>query len=407
MVDPQDIGKSADDWFAYIGWTYYDLEVEPTIVPFESYKDSGWEVYWMPNELIVKAWDFAPKPKDPPGAKDMEVADVYALGNHYRVLVDFGYYTQVSATEGGHVDGGMLPAYNTANWFCIDDGYWPWPPWDLINVAYVSATSGYEFLGLSGTPVDLGYAYTEPIPDTEAANVWLHMFDYFWFSGVYEQCYIKSIFGFPVEVGTNVKALLSSRLEIEFEEVTSAGHVIWEEVSGPELPSGFQLVKRGGRFYDITTTAGFSGSVEIAIDYSNMEFTVPEEMLQLYHYNGAWSDCTTYIDTLNDIIYGSVDSLSIFAVIENPNPPVLIEQVITQIENLDIEQGIENNLNSKLESALKVLDDLNENNDVAAINSLEAFINAVEAQRGKKISEEDADALIEAVQQIIDMLTNG
>ena len=40
----------------------------------------------------------------------------------------------------------------------------------------------------------------------------------------------------------------------------------------------------------------------------------------------------------------------------------------------------------------------------AAINSLEAFINAVEAQRGNKIPEADADTLIAAVQQIIDLL---
>lgn len=51
-------------------------------------------------------------------------------------------------------------------------------------------------------------------------------------------------------------------------------------------------------------------------------------------------------------------------------------------------------LDAKLDAALNALNDVNENNDVAAINSMRAFINAVEAQRGKKISEEDADTLI-------------
>ena len=37
----------------------------------------------------------------------------------------------------------------------------------------------------------------------------------------------------------------------------------------------------------------------------------------------------------------------------------------------------------------------------AAINQLNAFINQVEAQRGKKITDEDADALISAAQRII------
>ena len=40
----------------------------------------------------------------------------------------------------------------------------------------------------------------------------------------------------------------------------------------------------------------------------------------------------------------------------------------------------------------------------AAMNSLESFINAIEAQRGNKISDADADALIAAAQQIIDLL---
>ena len=55
---------------------------------------------------------------------------------------------------------------------------------------------------------------------------------------------------------------------------------------------------------------------------------------------------------------------------------------------------------------LSALDDVNSNNDVAAINSLNAFINAVEAQRGNKISNEDADALIAAVQSIISALAD-
>lgn len=45
--------------------------------------------------------------------------------------------------------------------------------------------------------------------------------------------------------------------------------------------------------------------------------------------------------------------------------------------------------------------DMNENNDVAAINSLYAFINALEAQRGNKITEADACSMIQAADQII------
>ena len=55
--------------------------------------------------------------------------------------------------------------------------------------------------------------------------------------------------------------------------------------------------------------------------------------------------------------------------------------------------------------AEKVLDDVNVNNDVAAINALQAFINAVTAQSGNQIPVEKADALIASAQAIIDLLT--
>ena len=52
---------------------------------------------------------------------------------------------------------------------------------------------------------------------------------------------------------------------------------------------------------------------------------------------------------------------------------------------------------------------LNMNNTGAAINKLEAFINEVEAKRGKKngFTNEEADTLIAAVQWVIDNIENG
>ncbi|MHC4791329.1 MAG: FIMAH domain-containing protein [Planctomycetota bacterium] len=66
-----------------------------------------------------------------------------------------------------------------------------------------------------------------------------------------------------------------------------------------------------------------------------------------------------------------------------------------------------NSLEAKLNAALRALEDENENNDIAAINTLGAFINAVESQRGKKIPEADADALIADAMEIIELLSDG
>lgn len=64
------------------------------------------------------------------------------------------------------------------------------------------------------------------------------------------------------------------------------------------------------------TDATFTGSVEICIDYSAVSYG-NEENLTLRHFvGGAWVPVPTTIDTLNDVICGSVTSLSPFAVFE-------------------------------------------------------------------------------------------
>ncbi len=82
--------------------------------------------------------------------------------------------------------------------------------------------------------------------------------------------------------------------------------------------------------------------------------------------------------------------------------PIL--EIVTEVLNIDLQEGISTSLAAKLESALAALEDARAENDQAAINTLGAFINAVEAQRGKKISNEDADRLIGVAEEIIAFL---
>ena len=84
--------------------------------------------------------------------------------------------------------------------------------------------------------------------------------------------------------------------------------------------------------------------------------------------------------------------------------PVLIEELVAAVILLNLNEGIQNSLDAKLDTALQALDDMNQNNDVAAFNALQAFINAVNAQRGNSISVEDADVLVAGAQAIIDQL---
>ena len=89
------------------------------------------------------------------------------------------------------------------------------------------------------------------------------------------------------------------------------------------------------------------------------------------------------------------------------NPAIAAtEALIATIVEMNFHHGISNALDAKLNAVIQVLDDVNQNNDVAAINVLVAFIQMVEAQRGKKITDVQADELVDAAQAIIDVLSD-
>ncbi len=86
-------------------------------------------------------------------------------------------------------------------------------------------------------------------------------------------------------------------------------------------------------------------------------------------------------------------------------PAQATESLIDLTQSFNLQQGIENSLDAKLSAAVDTLNDLNVNNDAAAINSLQAFINAVNAQRGNKITDVQADILIQEAQEIINRIS--
>jgi hypothetical protein len=88
------------------------------------------------------------------------------------------------------------------------------------------------------------------------------------------------------------------------------------------------------------------------------------------------------------------------------DPEVKLKQLFESIILLNTKHGILNSFDAKYSSALKALDDLYEYNGVAATNTLNALINAVEAQSGKTIKETEAHELISKVQAIIDLLSH-
>ena len=90
--------------------------------------------------------------------------------------------------------------------------------------------------------------------------------------------------------------------------------------------------------------------------------------------------------------------------VEEPGPADLLASLITDVVDLNLEKGKSDRLSAKLGAAEIVLSDASANNDLAAINALEAFIASVEALRGNALSDAEADALIASAEEIIDLL---
>lgn len=97
-------------------------------------------------------------------------------------------------------------------------------------------------------------------------------------------------------------------------------------------------------------------------------------------------------------------NLTITLTPESVDPVAAIENLALIVVEMNLQNGISNSLDSKLDAALSALEDANVNNDGAACNSLSAFLNAVEAQRGKKITNAQANQLVIAGHDLRTML---
>jgi hypothetical protein len=117
----------------------------------------------------------------------------------------------------------------------------------------------------------------------------------------------------------------ASPVTLTFDQVIAGGTTnLTTSGTGAPPPSGFKF-GTPPVYYELTTTATFTGSVEICINYTGVSFGV-EDTLRLFHrVDDAWVDVTTSLDIVNDIICGSVTSLSPFAVCEVDNQPPLAD----------------------------------------------------------------------------------
>ena len=96
------------------------------------------------------------------------------------------------------------------------------------------------------------------------------------------------------------------------------------------------------------------------------------------------------VDTFGNISEGQVDCPE-RQECSRPTEEQLID-LSQLVVSINLQGGISNSLDQKLTTALNALDDVNENNDIAALNNLYAFCSSVQAQRGQKLTEAQGSA---------------
>jgi LPXTG-motif cell wall-anchored protein len=122
------------------------------------------------------------------------------------------------------------------------------------------------------------------------------------------------------QTGANTEVNLGNGVSLTFDNITTAGTTSvttsTTPLGGP--PSGFRF---RGYYYDVTTTATFSGFIAVQLPYNEADISGNEANLKLFHWNGSnWEDVTVSVDTVNNIITGKVTSLSPFGVGESAIP---------------------------------------------------------------------------------------
>jgi sugar lactone lactonase YvrE len=159
--------------------------------------------------------------------------------------------------------------------------------------------------------------------------------------------------------------------------------------AGPDQTGivGEEITLDGSNSYDIDGTI-----VSYEWDFGDGDTGNGNIITHLYSTGGTYEVTLTVSDDDEAV---DTDTKTVYV----QTPEEAIQDLISDVEELGLTTGVENSLISKLKNAIK---SLAKDQKTAAINQLCAFINEVEAQRGKEITSTQADDLIAKAQRVVD-----
>ena len=128
------------------------------------------------------------------------------------------------------------------------------------------------------------------------------------------------------QVGVNVQVTPGLGVKMTFDNVTVSGSSTAAVISTvPAPPPGFSFGTQT-EFLNISTTAVFTGNVEVCVPYDETLFS-SERSLVLLHWNTTaigWESLTSTLDTDNNTVCGITSSLSPFAVAQESSTAITL-----------------------------------------------------------------------------------
>jgi uncharacterized delta-60 repeat protein len=208
-------------------------------------------------------------------------------------------------------------------------------------------------------------------------------------------------------VGSNV-TVQAGPAAVTFTSVSAPGIVSVAQInpnSAGQLPGGFEV--GGSLAFEITTTATVTGPITVCFNVASVNDEAVFNSLRILHSEGGMLIDRTILppdspspDFATRTICARVGSLSPFVIARGRSAAAKLDELIALVRSFNLQRGIENSLDAKLQNAQNALDAVRSGNNTSACNLMSSFINEVQAQTGGAVTQAQATQLIAAANQI-------